>query len=94
MTSSPVESIMSRLVYSRSRFDWLGYPFLAHSPLYLPVQTTLAPQLGQNFQSDLVSEPHFLHFTTAAITGIYDLLCLFNWNKSSGLFFLLTRSMF
>ena len=93
MTSSPVESIMLRLVYSRSRFDWLGYPFLAHSPLYFPVHTILSPHLGQNFQSDLVSEPHFLHFTTAAITGISYLLS-FLLNKSAGLFSLLTHSMF
>jgi hypothetical protein len=35
------------------------------------VQTILSPQFGQNFQSDLTSKPHFLHFTIAAMAGIF-----------------------
>ena len=42
--------------------------------LYLPVQTILLPQFGQNFQSERISALHFLHFTIFAITGICRLL--------------------
>jgi len=41
--------------------------------LCFPVQTILSPQFGQNFQSLLISNPHFLHATTHAILSIIHL---------------------
>jgi hypothetical protein len=59
-------------IYSKG-FDGKSISYsevLVEHGLYLPAQTILSPQLGQNFQSDLNSKPHFLHITICATTGI------------------------
>jgi hypothetical protein len=66
---------------SSLHFRFYVYTQLFAHGLYFPAQTILSPHLGQNFQSLLISNPHFLHTTTEATLGITPTPLTPNYNQ-------------